>query len=147
MPIQTSYSNTITPYYAGQIANEEPHTIISRTVEDAAGIGFGKVVVQGAAAYGVIVPAGGGSAFRGVTVRDQARQAATPDVFARYEEAAVMTKGVVIVSASVAVNAGDPAYFVPATGVITNVATNNTAMNAVFDATIAGAGLVPLRLN
>lgn len=147
MAIQTSYSENITPYYEGQILNQESATIISRTVETAAGAGFGKVVEQGADDYGVIIPAGGSAAFRGITVRDQARTAASPSAYAQYEEAAVMTKGVVVVTASVAVDVGTQAYYVPATGAITDVSTDNVAIpGGFFDATTGGSGLVPLRL-
>lgn len=144
--VQTTYAERITALTLGQIADQEPHTIISRTVADAAGIGFGKVVCQGATDNAVIAPAGGAAAFRGVTVRDQARDPNNPDLFAQYEEAAVMTKGVVVVTTSVAVSAGDAAYYVDATGVITNVSTANVAMNAIFDADAGIGALVPLRL-
>lgn len=147
MPVQSSYSERITALVLGQILDQENKTLISRTVEDAAGIGFGKVVVQGSGDYGVKVPAGGGEVFRGITVRDQARPAANPDTYAQYEEAALMTKGVVVVTVGAAVSVGEQVYFVPATGVITNVSTSNTAIvGARFDADAGNGALCPVRL-
>lgn len=46
--LQTSYSDTITPGYAGMVANGETSNRISRTCEDSGGIGFGKAVFRGA---------------------------------------------------------------------------------------------------
>jgi uncharacterized hydantoinase/oxoprolinase family protein len=58
-----------------------------------------------------------------------------------------MEEGVIWVMASVAVAVGDPVYYVPATGVLTNVATSNTQIaNAMWDSSTSGAGLAKLRL-
>jgi hypothetical protein len=58
-----------------------------------------------------------------------------------------MKKGVIVVQASVAVAVGDPVYYVPATGVLTNVSTSNTLIaGAQWDTSTAGAGLAALRL-
>lgn len=58
-----------------------------------------------------------------------------------------MKKGVIVVQASVAVAVGDAVYYVPATGVLTNVSTGNTLIpNAQWDTSTAGAGLAALRL-
>lgn len=148
MAVQSTYAENLTQWVEGQIADQENKTVISRTVEDAAGIGFGKVVEQGSGDYGVIAPAGGGAQYRGVTVRDQARTAASPSAYAQYESAAVMTKGVVIVTVGAAVSVGEQAYYVPATGVITNVSTSNTIIpGARFDADAGNGALCPLRLS
>lgn len=49
--------------------------------------------------------------------------------------------------ASGAVAMNDPVYFVPATGVLTNVASSNTQIaNASWDSSIQSAGLAKLRL-
>lgn len=147
MPVQSTYAENLTPLVLGQIANQENKTVISRTVEDAAGIGFGKVVCQGSGDRGVIAPAGGAAAYRGITVRDQARPAGSPDTYAQYDDAGVMTKGVVVVQVSVAVSVGQPVYYVDATGVFTNVSSGNVAIpNAVFDADASQDALCPVRL-
>lgn len=241
MPIQTSYSETSAALQAGLIVNQETkHNVISRVLESAAGIGFGKVVVRGSGVNGCAVPAVSGTAvgaavagntgngtitasptvgagarvgiyrlicvepgtnvgtfemedpdgnilgravvaveavlggltftiadgatdfvvgdmftitvsgapdFLGITVRNPAvDNETTPDTYAQYDVVSIMTEGVIAVAASVAVSHGEPAYFVPSTGVITNVASGNIPMNAIFDANAAENALVPLRL-
>jgi hypothetical protein len=60
-----------------------------------------------------------------------------------------MKKGVIVVTASVAVDVGDLVYYVPATGVLTN--TDNSGANtlidgATWDTSTSGSGLAALRL-
>ena len=145
--VQSTYAERFTAYTLGQILNQELANIISRTVETAAGVGYGKVVCQGSGDNGVIVPAGGATKFRGITVRDQARPATAPELYAQYDEAGVMTQGVVVVTVGVNVVKGEQVYYVDASGVITNVSTGNVAIpNAIFDATASSGGLCPVRL-
>lgn len=54
---QTTYSDAPAIGLAGQIANEELCNKVSRTVESAAGIGFGQPAFRGAADHGVVVGA------------------------------------------------------------------------------------------
>jgi hypothetical protein len=103
--ISESYASTMSNGYAGAIVNTEPRTLISRTVEDAAGIGFGLVVMQGTNDKGCVI--GDGTSFLGVTVREQDTEASDPDVFAQYDSARIMTKGVVWVVNNGGVSAGD----------------------------------------
>ena len=141
--LQTSYSETHAPYVEGMIANSEKSNIVSRVVETAAGIGFGKVAVRGTADNQIKV-AEADAAYLGITVRDTTQ---LQDSYLQYGTAAVMTKGVIVVQASVAVAQGDAVHFVPATGVLTNVATGNTAIpGATWDSSTSGAGLAKLRL-
>jgi len=59
----------------------------------------------------------------------------------------VIRKGTVWVTAGAAVTPADTVYFVPATGVITNVATGNTAIpGAKFETTAASGALVRVYL-
>lgn len=241
MAIQSSYAENISALQAGQLVNQEPATIMSRIVETAAGIGFGKVVVQGANAKGVKVSAAAGTAagaavagntgngtitaeptvgagaktgvyqlvcvepgtnvgefqvfdpdgllvgvavvatefaaggltftiadgstdfasgdrftitvsgapvFRGITVRNPAVEPDTADTYEQYQVCSVLTKGVIAVAASVAVTAGQAAYFVPATGVITNVPAGNLPIpGGIFDTSAAQNALVALRIS
>lgn len=50
--VQTSYSETVNAGYPGMVANGETSNRISRTCEDAAGIGFGKAVYRGSNDHG-----------------------------------------------------------------------------------------------
>jgi hypothetical protein len=151
VPIQTTYLQTIAPAYEGMIADSRDQSVISMQVETAGGIGFGKVAVQGTADKQIRVSAAG-RAFRGITVATHfagftAGTAGTKDAYDQYETAPVLEKGPIWVMASVAVAVGDPVYYVPATGVLTNVATANTLVpNAIWESSTTGAGLAIVNL-
>jgi len=104
--VQSTYSDNITAGVAGGIANEEPRVLISRTVEDAAGIAFGLGVIQGTADKGCVVGTGS-AAIIGVTVRDQSVNPATPNLFDEDDTARIMTKGVIWAVNTGGVVAGD----------------------------------------
>jgi hypothetical protein len=141
--IQTNYSAQHARWIEGMVLNMEPNVIVSREVETVAGIGFGKVAQRGTSDHQIKVSAASPK-YLGITVLDTTKGG---DVYAQNDTAAVMTKGVIVVQASVAVAAGDPVYFVPATGVFTNVTTSNQAIpSATFDTSTAGAGLAAVRL-
>jgi hypothetical protein len=104
--VQSTYADTIDAGYKGALVNLEPRVLISRTVEASAGLAFGLAVMQGTEDKECLVA--DGSAFLGVTVRDQSVDPADPDLFAQYSEARIMTKGVIWVENSGGVAAGDP---------------------------------------
>ncbi len=80
--------------------------------------------------------------FVGIAVLDPTQSG---DIYAQNAIVAVMKKGVIWVQASVAVAVNDPVYFVPATGVLTNVASSNTQIaNASWGSSVVGAGLAKL---
>ena len=144
--VQTSYAQTILPAVEGMIANSEPHNIISRQLESAAGIGFGKVCVQGTADEQIRVSEATRK-FRGITVMSHHAGKGIADAYDQYETVPVLERGCIWVMASVAVAVGDPAYYVPATGVLTNVTTSNTLIpDGSFDSSTTGAGLAILRI-
>jgi hypothetical protein len=142
---------------AGQIANTEPSVLISRTVADAAGIGFGKVV-QEAAADGskdghctADLDTADMDAFKflGITVRERSVRPETPNAFAQYESARIMRKGVIWVEVTGAVKAGEDVTVTLATGVLGTAAVASGVVaipNARWDSSTAGAGLAKLRL-
>jgi hypothetical protein len=145
--IQSSYSSTIAVGFAGMLANGETQNRISRTIEDAAGISFGKAAFRGSGDHGVtLTPAA--ATFMGIVIADAGQVPGvgeTADTIAQYQTVSLLTEGVIYVSASVAVADGDQAY-VTSAGLITNVSTSNTAIPAKFDATTSAAGIVPLRV-
>lgn len=144
--MQNAYATGLAPAVEGMIANQEPQVMISRTVETAA-IGFGQLVVRGAADGGCIKAAGTAALISlGVTVRDHS--VVSGDVFAVKEDALIMNKGVIWVIAAVAVTQGQPAYYTPA-GRFTNVVgTNTPVIGGRFDSSTAGTDqLVMLRLS
>lgn len=152
MAIQTSYVNNIRPGVAGARANMEPVDLISRTVEDVAGVGFGKVVQQGTGDNGCTATLTGMTAqtFLGITMLDRGTRPATPDVFAQRESALIMRKGVIWVLADAAVGPDDVPTVTLATGAIGKTAVGAGVVaipNARFETSTAAANqLVQLRL-
>ena len=141
--MQSTFNATHARWVEGMILNQENHLIVSREVETAGGIGFGKIAQRGTGDHQIKVSSASPK-YLGITILDPSKMG---DTYAQYDTAAVMLKGVVVVQASVAVAAGDPVYFVPATGVFTNVSTSNQLIaNAAFDTSTAGAGLAAVRL-
>ncbi|MER8846038.1 structural cement protein Gp24 [Mesorhizobium australicum] len=141
--IQTTYNAQHARWIEGMVLNMEPSVTVSRLCEDVEGISFGKVAVQGTA-DNQVVDSEATVKFCGIAVLDETQPTGK---YEQYATAAIMKKGVIVVQASVAVAVGDPVYYVPATGVLTNVATSNTLIaNAQWDTSTAGAGLAALRL-
>ncbi|WP_058320135.1 capsid cement protein [Sinorhizobium sp. GL28] len=141
--VQTTYSATHARWVEGMVLNMEPSDVVTRLAEDVEGIGFGKVCVQGTA-DNQVVDSEITVKFAGIAVLDTTRPNGKYD---QYDNVAVMKKGVIVVQASVAVAVGDPVYYVPATGVLTNVSTSNTLIaGAQWDTSTSGAGLAALRL-
>lgn len=151
MAVQTSYAANIRPAVAGQRANMEPVDLLSRTVEDAAGVGFGKIVQQGAADNGCTGDLTGmtDQTFLGITVRDRSVRVETPNLFAENESAQIMRKGVIWVEVDAAVTPASVPTVTLATGAIGDaaVAAGIVAIpNARFETSTTAAGLAQLRL-
>ena len=141
--LQTTYAATHTEAIEGMVANQESVLIVSRIAEDVEGVGFGKVCVLGDA-DNTVTDSEASKKFEGIAVLDPSQPT---DTYAQYATVAVMKKGVIWVQASVAVAKGDPVYFVPSTGVLTNSASGNTQIaGATWDSATSGAGLAKLRL-
>lgn len=155
--VQSTYSETIGAARAGQIANEEPVVLISRTVADAAGIGFGKVVQEavadgtkdGQCTADLDTADMDAYKFLGITVRERSVRPETPNMFAQYESARIMRKGVIWVEVAGAVKAGEDVTVTLATGVLGTAAVAPGIIaipNARWDSSTTGAGLAKLRL-
>lgn len=145
-PVQTNYTSDMAHGLPGLVMNMEPYRLISRLLENGP-LMFGAPVAQGAMDTGVIPALAGGAPYMGIAVVDDSvRPASLPDQYATTDTVNIITRGVVWVTASVAVTPRQPAYY-DATGKITNVSASNTAIpNASFDRTAAAGGIVPLRL-
>lgn len=142
--IQSTYSATHARWIEGMVLNMEDATIVTRLAEDSEGIGFGKVGVQGTA-DNQVVDSEATVKFVGIAVLDITRPTGK---YEQYDNVALMKKGVIVVTASVAVAVGDPVYYVPATGVLTNSASGNTQIvGAQWDTSTSGSALAALRLN
>jgi hypothetical protein len=144
--IQTSYSATHAVAYEGMVADLGPATVISRNVETAA-LGFGKPASQGSADQGIVAAQSAATKFLGITVRDQAVDPASPDQYRVGDTAGVLTQGAIWAKAYEIVAAGDPVYFVTATGLLGKTATSSTLIaNARWDSAAAADGLAIIRL-
>jgi hypothetical protein len=140
MTLQTNYSSaTLT---LGGRGTTIPDTTVSRFVEGAA-IGFGKVVVQGAADNGIAAPGAGNTKYVGITALSPAARG-TNDTYAVGESAAVITLGDVVVTVAEAVVAGDPVYFVSASGNIVKTASGNVLIAGARFETSAGSGALAI---
>lgn len=144
--LQSTYTDQVAPGYAGLVVNAETRNIISRTVEDSAGIAFGKAVFRGAGDHGTTATPTAGKLY-GIT-RDHEALALIPgntaDVYPQYATAPIVTQGVIWVIASVAVVQTEQAYVTPA-GAFTNVSSGNVILPGwIFDTTAASGALVKL---
>ena len=141
--VQNSYSEIMPAGLPGQVANGEAANRISRTVEDAAGLAFGKAAFRGSVDHGCTgTPAAGG--FLGFVTADASvvALAGSADRVPQYGSAAILTKGALLVTAGEAVTAGAPVY-VTGAGAIVDTATSNTAAPGwLFDAAAASGAVV-----
>jgi hypothetical protein len=109
--LQTGYSETIAKGYAGMVANGETSNRISRTAEDAAGIGFGVPVYRGAGDHGCTATVGTLATFLGWTIATAGQAAiagADADEYARYDNVPVITLGAIYIQVTGAVTDGAP---------------------------------------
>ena len=95
--------------------------MISRVVDQATAnpINFGEPVLQGASEQTVQSVNGGSGTYRGIAVRDPTLPASAGDQYVAGLTCAIMTKGVIWVTAGVGVTAAQPVYFTSA-GALTN---------------------------
>jgi hypothetical protein len=143
--VQTSYSESFAVGYAGMPANQEPQHPITRTCEDAAGIGFGIPVYRGTDDHGCTATPGG--QFLGITQAHQALglpSGATADKYPQYANVAIQTTGVIWVTAGEAVTDGAQAYGTSGFAIVDTSTSNTILPGWFFDTTDANAALVKL---
>jgi len=152
MPAQTSYSSRQAVAYMGLVFAQFVSDIISRSIETAAGAGFGIVVSRGtnADAQAVI---GGTTGILGVTIRSLDREGAANTgaiSYAEKETAGIMREGYIWVTCPSGCVPGDAVNFVEATGVLDSGApsgTGETGLDDCFwDSTAAAGELAVLRV-
>lgn len=144
--VQTTYTQDQPILVEGMKVNGEEYNAISRSVETAAGILFGKPVQRGTADQGCI--AGlltmTSAQFLGIAVRDLTVPANSPGKYPQYDTATILTQGAIAVKVGEAVAPGDPVFFKPADGLYYNDAQTATAVaipQFEFDSTTAINGL------
>lgn len=148
MAIQNTYEENIRQAVAGQVGNMYPAGFISRTVEDAAGIGFGIAVAQGAADFGCKAFGSGDTAVLGITARERSLDANEPNKFAEGDTARVLTEGAIWVQAAVAVTAGAGVFVRPSNGDFQPTNANSAVQiaGARWETSTTGAGLALVRI-
>jgi hypothetical protein len=107
--LQTTYSNTIAHGYAGMVANGETSNRISRTIEDAAGVGFGVPVYRGSGDHGCTATVGTLATFLGFTIAVAGQglvAGQTADTYAQYDNVSIMPSGAIYVAVKGAVTDG-----------------------------------------
>lgn len=145
--LQTTYSDSIAKGYAGMIANGEDSNRITRTVEDAAGIAFGKPVYRGSGDHGCTGTVGTLATFLGWTIATSALGGqGDADEYQQYDNAAILTSGAIYVT--VTGNVADGAALTVGTGGGAGDGIGSTAADAthiatgwVADETVTGGGL------
>lgn len=153
MAVQTTYSANISAARAGMIANTEPNVLISRTVETAAGVGFGVPVQKGATDNSCKIMASGATEILGITVRERNVNPETPDKFAQYESARLMRKGVLWVTVTDAggVADGDPVWVKLSDGTFSNADAGSSGSLKLgggrWESTAANGALAKIRFD
>lgn len=151
MPVlQNSYTDNLALGYPGMVANGETSNRISRTVEDAAGVAFGKPVYRGSGDHGCTGTVGTLATFLGFTVATSAQQPVAgqdADEYQQYDNATILTSGAMFVT--VTGNVADGAAITVGTGAgaadgLSSIAADAThiATGWVADQTITGGGLI-----
>lgn len=152
MANQTSYAERHSQGFPGMIASTIPNTLISVNTEESSGIAFGAPVVKGTGDRDGKVPnATGENNFLGVAVREVSSRLATAagvDKFNQYDEARLMTKGDIWVTAGENVAAGEAVFIDEATGTFRGgtPSTNQFAINAKWLDTVSSGGLGRIRM-
>lgn len=144
--VQTTYSESIAVGFPGMPANGETSNRITRTCEDAGGIPFGVPVYRGTGDHGCTLTPGVGT-FLGISIAHSALgfvSGDTVDEYKQYEEVAIMTLGVIWVTAGEAVTDGAQAYGTAASAIVDTVGANTILTGWFFDLTGANADLVRL---
>lgn len=153
MAYNENYADDLAVAYEGMVADLGLADIISRTVEDAAGIGFGKPVKQGVAERGVTGNVTGTLDILGLTVRNVATENGTLDKYPQYDGAGIMRKGVIWVKVTDAggVVAGDSVWMARATGLFSNADLGSGGSirlaGARWESTGANNGLARMRVD
>lgn len=138
------YKSEMDAGVAGAIANTENKNIISRTVQGAAGIPFGRAVVQGTKDKTIRAATTGDTDFVGVTVVDRTARDLNAGGFVEFETARVLEEGVIWVEVTAAVKAGDAAAVDLATGKFNKAGA--AFEGAIFDTSASAGQLAQLRI-
>lgn len=137
MPVlQSTYTDDIAVAYAGMVGNGETSNRITRTVEDAAGIGFGVPVYRGSGDHGCTATVGTLATFLGFTIATSAQAPVAgqdADEYQQRDNAAILTSGAIYVEVTGTV--ADGASITVGTGAGAADGLGSTAADATHIAT------------
>lgn len=143
---QSDYSVLPAKGLKGQIANEELHNHISRTVQGAAGVKFGAPVQRGTSDH-TVAPFAAGGKFMGLAILTGAVPPVAPgstlvDGYPQDFTGAFMTDGTMFVESGGVIAAGDTPYYNPTTDQYVNAAGTGIIgpIPGFFDTSATAAG-------
>lgn len=143
--VQTTYADSFTNGRPGMVANGETSNRITRTVEDAAGIAFGRFAFRGTSDNGCTATPTAGTVL-GVVLANKATSpvpgGVAADIVPQREQAAIMTMGSVFVTAGEAVTDGAQVYVTAAGAIVDTVGSNIIAPGWFFDETVGNGEIV-----
>lgn len=145
--VQDTYLATPAVGYPGMVANGETSNRLSRNVEDASGIGFGKATFRGSDDAGVTATPAAGT-FMGITIADHGLSlvpGGTADVTPQGRTVGLLNEGEIWVLAGSNTTDG-AAVYVTSAGAFTATSSGNTAIPATFDDTVSSGAPVRLRV-
>lgn len=148
MPIlQSTYTDDLALGYPGMVASGETSNRITRTVETAGGIAFGRAVYRGSGDHGCTSTVGTLATFLGFTVATSAQQPVAgqdADEYQQFDNATILTSGAIFVTVTGNVADGAAITVATANGALSSTAADasNIATGWVADQTITGGGLI-----
>ncbi|MEY4838683.1 MAG: hypothetical protein RLZZ475_2542 [Pseudomonadota bacterium] len=148
--LQTTYATTLAKGYSGMVIDGETSNRITRSVEDSAGIAFGRPVYRGSGDRGCTGTVGTLATFLGWTIATTALgklPGNDDDEYQQYDSAAVLTGGAMIVTCTGNVTDGAAVTIGTGAGVADGIGATaadatHIATGWVFDETVTGGGLV-----
>lgn len=144
--IQSTYLTDYVAGFAGMLADGNVTNRPSGTVEDSAGIAFGKACFQGTADRGLTATPG--TKFKGVAIANAgvvAPVGSAVDTYLQYSSASLCDMGDIWVTAGSNTTPG-AAVYVTAGGAFTATVGSNTAIPATFIDTVLSGAPVRIRI-
>lgn len=144
--IQSTYLTDYVQGFPGMLADGNTTARPTGTVEDAAGIGFGKACFQGTAARGVTATPG--TKFAGIAIADAGvvpPPGGSADIYPQYANISMLDQGDIWVLAGANTTIDAPVY-VTAAGVFTPTSAGNTAIPATFMEAVSSGAPVKIRV-
>lgn len=144
--IQSTYLTDYVAGMPGMLADGNLTNRPSGTVEDSAGIAFGKACFQGTADRGLTATPG--TKFKGVTIANAGviNPVGSPvDTYVQYASASLCDMGDIWVTAGSNTTPG-AAVYVTSGGVFTATSTSNTAIPATFMDTVTSGAVARIRI-